>query len=76
MKGIKPIFSLDDTAWFMHDFCPVKGKVIEISIVTNKFKTEISYTLSYGRHFTEKSQSELYLTKESLIKNYKQTIKQ
>lgn len=69
MKGIKPIFSLDDTAWFLLDNRPTEGKVIEISIVINKFRTEISYALSYGRHFTEKKQTELYLTEESLIKS-------
>ena len=69
MKGIKPIFSLDDTAWFMLDNRPTEGTVIEISILINKVRTDISYILSYGAHFTAKNQSELYLTKESLIKN-------
>ena len=69
MKGIKPIFSLDDTAWFMLDNCPTEGTVIEISILINKVKTDISYILSYGPHFAAKNQSELYLTKESLIKS-------
>ena len=69
MLGIKPIFSLDDTAWFMLDNRPTEGTVIEISILINKSRTNISYILSYGQHFTEKNQSELYLTKESLIKS-------
>ena len=69
MKGIKPIFSLDDTAWFMLDNRPTEGTVIEISILINKVRTDISYILSYGSHFTAKNQSELYLTKESLIKS-------
>lgn len=69
MLGIKPIFSLDDTAWFMLDNRPTEGTVIEISILINKFRTDISYILSYGQHSIEKNQTELYLTKESLIKN-------
>ena len=35
MTGIKPIFSLDDTAWFMLDNRPTEGTVIEISILIN-----------------------------------------
>ena len=68
MKGITPIFSLDDTAWFMLDNRPTEGTVIEISILINKVRTDISYILSYGPHFTAKNQSELFLSKESLIK--------
>lgn len=69
MLGIKPIFSLDDTAWFMLDNRPIEGTVIEISILINKFRTDISYILSYGQHSIKKNQTELYLTKESLTKN-------
>lgn len=70
MKGVKPRFSLDDTAWFLHNNCVTEGKVIEISIVINRLRTDITYCLSYGKHFTEKKQTELYLTEESLIEAY------